>query len=597
MKPEVRDILESCLAKDEPLWRQTVEDACRTHPEIARELREAFDDIVRLHRNIPKVKTPNQPQRVGEFRILHKLGEGGMGVVYLAEQETLGRKVAIKMIQPNLTWTEKLQDRFRREAEAVSRLQHPGIVPLYSVGVEEGNPYFVMEWLPGCTLSDILESLRDSKPSTLSGSDMDLAVRRRAREAGAALPQLASQAAFKGSWEKVCMRLFKQIAEALEHVHARGILHRDVKPSNIFVTPTGRAMLLDFGLALIDDAQSRVTKSGAFLGTSAYASPEQLLQGSKDLDERSDLYSLGASLYEALTFQTPTGTIRSNPRVRPSNPSVSRDLEEICRGLLAETAELRYRSAADAAKDLGNALEGLPLESRHANPWRRFWVWTKGNPGWAAAYALVLLGFAGFSAREVAARADAEALRMQAESQKTLAETKSRELEQALESLALERDAVLLREQDAREAALAARNAIGIWGPTLNRLVPRGKERPLSRTEAFKILTREAEERFGADPRSLAACHYSIGLAFGGVQEWALAESSLRKSLDLQIATLGAEHIETAATHRALASPLARQGKRDEGLIHLRNAFEIFQRQLGPNHRDTKITAQSLASF
>src|SRR5262245_35743638 len=185
------------------------------------------------------------PERLGEFRLLRRLGGGGMGVVYLAEQQSLRRQVALKLIRPEHLYFPRARERFRREVEVVARLQHPGIVPVYSVGEEVGMPYFAMEYVPGATLAAVLQELAGRDPAALSAADLAIAVAKAAGEPSST----SGDELFRGTWVQCCVRLILRVTEALQHAHERGVLHRDLKPSNIMLTVAGRVMLFDFGLA------------------------------------------------------------------------------------------------------------------------------------------------------------------------------------------------------------------------------------------------------------------------------------------------------------------------------------------------------------
>jgi tRNA A-37 threonylcarbamoyl transferase component Bud32 len=271
---DVQDAVLSKIHAGEDVDRDAV---LASHPEHADALREFFR-VLDVIETPPPPADAATPTSLGEFRIIRELGKGGMGVVYEAEQASLKRRVALKVLPPALRTDPRLVARFQREAEAAAKLRHPGIVPVYSVGEAAGAPFFAMEMVEGRSLDAVLRDLRDGKD-------------------GGAPPAGAARRAW-------AVDVAARVADALDYAHGRGILHRDVKPGNILVDADGAPRLTDFGLAL-DAAAPGLTMAGEVFGSLHYMSPEQAVRRGSPIDARTDVYSLAVTLYELLTLRLP----------------------------------------------------------------------------------------------------------------------------------------------------------------------------------------------------------------------------------------------------------------------------------------------------
>ena len=277
------------------------------------------------------------PRDFGDYELLGELGRGGMGVVYKARQKSLDRLVAVKMILRGELASPVDQARFHAEAEAAARLDHPGIVPVYEVGEQAGQPYFVMKLVEGATLARRLAEGPLSPRETTT--------------------------------------MLAEVARAIDYAHQRGVLHRDLKPSNILIDGEGRPHVTDFGLAKRVSADGSLTRSGAVLGTPCYMAPEQAAGNRGQMGPATDVYSLGTILYQTLTgrppFQAATAVdtvllvLEQEPLPpRLLNPRADRDLEMISLRCLQKPPELRYASAAGLAADLEAYLAGEPVSAR-----------------------------------------------------------------------------------------------------------------------------------------------------------------------------------------------------------------------------------------
>src|SRR5688572_7358094 len=288
----VEDLVFLYLEEREEGLVSSYEDFARRHSNSSAAVR---DRILALERAglMGGDERADFPERLGSFRLIERLGGGGMGVVYLAEEESLGRRVALKLIRPEQIYFPQAKERFRREVEAVAKLSHPGIVQVFSFAEEGGVPFFAMELVEGASLGDVLHRFAGRSATSLAAHDLADAV--------TALSGVACSKApiFEGSWTRAALEIARQVAVALAHAHERGVVHRDIKPSNVMITPDGRARLLDFGLATRAGA-SRLTKTGAQLGSLPYMPPELVDGRAEASGPATDVYSLGAALHECL---------------------------------------------------------------------------------------------------------------------------------------------------------------------------------------------------------------------------------------------------------------------------------------------------------
>jgi WD40 repeat protein/serine/threonine protein kinase len=406
-----------------------VEDLCARHPEHAAQIRNGVERLAEIGLLAePEVSAGRGiPSSLGDFTLLSRLGGGGMGIVFLARQRALARLVAVKVVRPEMLFLGAARERFRREVEIVSRLQHPGVVPIFTVGEAAGLPYFAMERIVGCSLAEALQSLEDREPSRLSGRDLAWAIAQHTHgadgNAASPDPESASAVLFAGSWSDACARIAETVAATLAYVHGHGIVHRDVKPSNVLLTLDGRVLLTDFGLASAEDA-SDLTRTNVQVGSLLYLPPEQIRSAAEFRhDPRCDVYSLGVTFYEALTLRPAFADAsaeairrricagRAAP-VRTLHRFVPRDLATICAKAMECDAGRRYGSADEMARDLTNARERRPIAARPAGLVLRARRWSQRHPALSLGFALALCAAVGIATIQGAAARRSEGMRL-----------------------------------------------------------------------------------------------------------------------------------------------------------------------------------------
>jgi tetratricopeptide (TPR) repeat protein len=499
---------------------------------------------------------------IGDYEVLRELGRGGMGVVYEARQISLNRPVALKMLKAGLLAGEDELRRFRNEAEAVALLDHPGIVPVYEVGEQEGQHYFAMKLVGGGSLVPMLP--------------------RYAKDPRAAAALLA------------------EAAEAVGHAHMRGILHRDLKPANLLVDAEGHPHITDFGVAKKLEAEVELTASGAILGTPAYMSPEQASGRRVAITTATDVYGLGAVLYALLTGKAPFGgesvvdtldAVRTQPPEPPSkvNGDVPHDLETICLKCLEKDPRRRYVTAQALADDLRAWLESRPIAARRVGAAERAWLWCKRRPAVAALSAAVLIALVGGTAAVIA---------IQSHANRRLAAT-NKKLRQSNNNLAIERQRVEVRERQAVEAIQRYGDAIANEPALKNSPELKDLRRRLLREPIgfFHSLREQLEQDARSRPESLealSAAAYQQGRLSYEVGDRLDAEKSFVESFAI-LERLVREHpsepkfrSELAKTHLGAVLLNTATGRRREAHQSVDRAIALYAELLRrePNQPD-----------
>jgi WD40 repeat protein/serine/threonine protein kinase len=429
------------------------------YPEHAAQIRDLFPAVIALERVAPAddsesvqrrkaaaVISPAQlPEQLGDYRIVREIGRGGMGVVYEAEQQALGRRVALKVLFSNAAGDAKVLARFRRESRAAAQLHHSNIVPVFDVGQQDELCYYAMQFIRGQALDAVvreLQRLRAGSPSGTVKAEADPAcplaqslwtgefepagsasgtvdyepgpaptagpVTRPAEPTAVALPDHSELSSVASNYQRYCRnvaRLGLQVAQALAYAHAHGIIHRDIKPANLLLDTSGVLWVSDFGLVKTQDPA--LTDTGDLVGTLRYMAPERF-RG--ECDTRADVYALGLTLYELLALRPAFDGKdrlhlveqigRQEPaRLRVLDPRIPRDLETIIMKAIEKDPRRRYASAEDMAEDLRRYLADEPIKARRIGPLERLGRWGRRNPlvaGLSAAVVLItVIGFAG----------------------------------------------------------------------------------------------------------------------------------------------------------------------------------------------------------
>ncbi len=380
------------------------------YPELAEALSEYLDGI-QLAQSLRPVELAPSPEPtaspLGDFQIIREIGRGGMGIVYEAIQLSLGRRVALKVLPFAAALDSKHLQRFKTEAYAAAQLHHTNIVPVYAVGCERGMHFYAMQLIEGRSIAEVIAELRsESRASGPAPEDINTIVGNTVAQHqeptfDAALPGRSSPRSTRTRDSfRSAARITAEIADALEYAHDSGVIHRDIKPANLLLDARGAVWVADFGLALVA-TDAGLTQTGDVLGTLRYMSPEQAAGRREPVDHRTDVYSLGATLYELLTLQPifpgqdrPAllqQILHEDPRpLRKLDLAIPVELETIVLKSLAKSPAERYSTAGEMAADLQRFLDEIPIRARRPQLIDRLRKWMRRHPSVIAA-ALILL--------------------------------------------------------------------------------------------------------------------------------------------------------------------------------------------------------------
>ncbi|MGE3182444.1 MAG: tetratricopeptide repeat protein [Phycisphaerae bacterium] len=502
------------------------------------------------------------PHRIGEFEIVRRIGEGGMGTVFEAQQQRPRRRVALKVLRANSNSASAPQ-RFAREAEVLARLQHPGIAQIFEAGTAETDngqiAYLTMELVDGVKLTDYCQQHQ-------------LGVRAR-------------------------LRLLMEIAEAVAHAHSRGVIHRDLKPANLLVDAQRRPRILDFGVARITDTDLHATletHTGQIVGTLAYMSPEQIEGDPKAIDARTDVYALGVIAYELLTGHAPLGVAKmaiadAARAIRDDEPTLLGQIHRAYRGdvetLVAKALEKdksrRYESAQAFADDIRRFLDEQPIVARPASRTYQLRKFASRHrtlvAGVCATIAALALGLAGslwFAVSATAARADAQHEARRALTAEGKAEAAAR---------------------DARAEAAKAGRIQQFVTSMLASVDPAVAGPDMKVREMLDGAATRVAEELHDDPLVQASVHHTIAKSYDALNLFQEAENHLRAELSILEASVPEDDDQILAVRSDLAAVLGELGRAEEAEALMLPTLQTFESRYGRAHALTMDVLHNLA--
>ncbi len=624
-----------------------LESFCREHPSFEKQLRERIerfmstvqqleqDDGSKV-RDMPDLSGKASPgfdaakgEQLGDFVLIRELGRGGMGVVYEARQVSLNRIVALKVLPAHLTLRKESVERFRREASAGAKVKHPGIVEIHAIGEDKGTHFFAMEFVEGAPLDKVIQTLQAEGGYPADGKRMGAAVTsEKFRLTNRGDQEEESVGTAGGFWNKsyiesVC-RIMMQVLEALDHAHKAGVIHRDVKPSNILVRCDGSAVLTDFGLAREEGLPS-LTLTGELSGTPHYIAPEQASPKGRSLDLRVDIFALGVTFYELITLQKAydgktsqevlTKILARDPTLpRAITRMIPKDLETICLKAMEKDPDRRYTTAGEFLEDLTNFLEFRPIKAQPAGMVRRTCRLVRRNPALSAMFGtlflLVVVGPLVFGIQQKLFTLEVQGALTQAEKER---KAKEDALLQVEEELVLSNQVIdflvnLFQMSDPNQALGRKITAYELLQKGATSINSEFRDQPETRVRLITIMARaftalgdfESGERLlkdalntcldtlGEDHELSVPVLYQLGAVYLITARYEEAESMIKRTLT---ATSGRLDEEGASWNlmamNSLASLRLKQGNFEEAETLLLDSFNRSEEVLGKKNTIT----------
>jgi serine/threonine protein kinase len=622
-------LVEEFVARLERGEEPSVEDFVRRQPDRADELRQLLP-AARVMASLgstgavtepPNRRVPPELRDLGDFRLQREIGRGGMGVVYEAEQLSLGRRVALKVLPFATVLDPRQLQRFKNEARAAATLDHPHIVHVYSVGQDRGVHFYAMQLIEGQSLAEVLSELRESmSPITMPFNRDPEAVRREAlgpdalpsADSGSRLNNASTVRNNKRSteWSQGGRAYFQQVArwgiqaaEALEYAHQLGVVHRDIKPSNLLLNAEGKLWVADFGLAMTR-ADTGLTMTGDVLGTLRYMSPEQALGQRGVVDQRSDVYSLGITLYELLALRPAFEQahraellrrveLHDPPPLRHVAKAVPAELDTIVFKAINKDPASRYLTAKDLADDLQRFLNDQPIRAR-APTWRdRALKWSRRNKGPLVAALIVLVVLSAGIVGTTWGLVRSERAR--------LAEIQHRQLAQESERKALAAAAAEKQAKEQAQAREAETEAVlrFVQNKVFAAARPKGQDGGLGQNVSLRQALQSAlpflNRQLADQPLTEARLRTVLGISFWELGEIEIAAEQFERARTLYTQHLGAKDRITLQSMSWLNNVYNDLQRFDEAAQIGEQALALAQTTLGPDDNVTFHCRHNLA--